>query len=111
MTRPVSPQEAQALLAQGAVLLDVREADEFARSRIPGARNLPLSRLDPSNLGYPGDASVIFHCQTGGRTNRAVHDLAAAGCETFILAGGLDAWQRAGLPVAVDRSQPLPIMR
>ena len=36
---------------------------------------------------------------------------AAAGCEAYILEGGIDAWKKAGLPVAVDRGQPIEIMR
>jgi rhodanese-related sulfurtransferase len=56
---------------------------------------------------------VIFHCRSGARTKGNAPRLAAAAgkCETYILDGGLDAWKKVGLPVALDRSQPIDIMR
>ena len=101
---------ARRLLDQGAVLVDVREADEHARERVPGARNVPLSRL--VEVDAPAGKAVIFHCRSGARTAaNAARLSAAAACEAYVLEGGLDAWKKAGLPVAVDRRQPLEIMR
>jgi rhodanese-related sulfurtransferase len=56
---------------------------------------------------------VIFHCRSGARTKGNAARLAAVSpkCETYILEGGLDAWKKAGLPVALDRSKPIDIMR
>jgi rhodanese-related sulfurtransferase len=109
----ITPEQAKALLDAGAVLVDVREADEHARSRVPGARHVPLSRIDDVRLDA-GGRPVIFHCRRGARTGANAPRLAAkAGdaCETYVVAGGLEAWKRAGLPVAEDRSQPLEIQR
>jgi rhodanese-related sulfurtransferase len=101
---------ARLLLDQGAVLVDVREADEHARERVPGARHNPLSRL--AAVEAPTGQPVIFHCRSGARTAANAPRLAAATrCEAYLLEGGLEAWKRAGLPVAVDRSQPIEIMR
>lgn len=101
---------ARRLLDQGAVLVDVREADEHAREHVPGAKSNPLSRLAP--VERPAGKAVIFHCRSGARTAANAARLAdAASCEAYVLAGGLDAWKKAGLPVAVDRRQPLEIMR
>ena len=101
---------ARALLDQGAVMIDVRETDEHARERLPGARNKPLSRLAP--VDAPSGAIVIFHCRSGTRTAANAGKLAdAAPCDAYILEGGLEAWKKAGLPVAIDRRQPLEIMR
>jgi rhodanese-related sulfurtransferase len=101
---------ARLLLDQGAVLVDVREADEHARERVPGARHNPLSRL--AAVEAPAGQAVIFHCRSGARTAANAPRLAAATrCEAYLLEGGLEAWKRAGLPVAVDRSQPIEIMR
>ncbi len=101
---------ARRLLDQGAVLVDIREADEHARERVPGARSNPLSRLAP--VEAPAGKAVIFHCRSGARTAGAASRLAdTASCEAYILEGGLDAWKKAGLPVAVDRRQPLELMR
>jgi rhodanese-related sulfurtransferase len=98
---------ARRLLDQGAVLVDVREADGHARERVPDAKNNPLSRLSP--VDAPAGKAVIFHC---ARTSANAARLAdATSCEAYVLEGGLDAWKKAGFPVAVDRRQPLEIMR
>jgi rhodanese-related sulfurtransferase len=100
---------AKRLINDGALLVDIREPDEHARERVPGSRNTPLSRLE----SLPADAkAIVFHCRSGARTSGNASRLAAAaGCEAFILEGGIDAWKKAGLPVAVDRGQPIEIMR
>lgn len=101
---------ARRLLDQGAVLVDVREADEHARERVPGARSIPLSRL--VEVDAPAGKAVIFHCRSGARTAANAARLGAvAACDAYVLEGGLDAWKKAGLPVAVDRRQPIEIMR
>jgi rhodanese-related sulfurtransferase len=106
----IDPASARRLLDEGAILVDIREADEFARERIPDARNRPLSGL---STVPGGDAkAVIFHCRSGNRTQVNAQRLAAAtDCRAYILEGGLDAWKKAGLPVAVDARQPLEVMR
>lgn len=112
--KTISPERAAELIRAGAVLVDIREADEHARERIPGARHHALSRIDRENPVRPGDDVLIFHCRSGARTKGNAGKLASAApqtCETFILEGGLEAWKKAGLPVALDRSQPIDLMR
>ena len=113
MLTTISPTEAATMLRQGATLVDVREADEHARERIPGAHNLPLSRLAEAELAVQSGQPVLFHCRSGMRTGENAAALAAkAGeCQAYIVAGGLDGWKQAGLPVAEDRRQPIPLMR
>ena len=108
----IKPSEARDLLDSGAILVDIREADEHAREKIPGARHLPLSKLDEADFAAQGKA-VIFHCKSGARTQANASRLAAKleTCEAFIVEGGLDAWRKAGLPVATDRRQPLELQR
>jgi rhodanese-related sulfurtransferase len=111
--RSMSPDEARRLLDSGAaVLIDIREPDEHAREAIPGARSVPLSRLDRSGpLGQAGQVA-IFHCRSGSRTAANAGRLAAAAAgEPAILAGGLMAWKAAGQPTRVDRRQPIEVMR
>ena len=105
----IGPAAAKRLIDEGAHLVDIREPDEHARERVPGARNAPLSRLDT----LPANAkAIVFHCRSGARTSANATRLAdSAGCEAYILEGGIDAWKKAGLPVAVDRGQPIEIMR
>lgn len=111
--KTVSPERAAELIGAGAVLIDVRDADEHARERIPGARHHALTRIDRDSPARKGDDVLIFHCRSGARTKGNAARLAAAAqdCEVYILDGGLDAWKKAGLPVALDRSQPIDIMR
>jgi rhodanese-related sulfurtransferase len=111
--KTITPERAAALVRSGAVLLDIREVDEHARERIPGARHHALSRIDRDTPIHAGDDVVIFHCLSGARTKGNAARLASAApkCETYILDGGLDAWKKAGLPVALDRSQPIDLMR
>jgi rhodanese-related sulfurtransferase len=105
----ISADEAKRRIDGGAVLVDVREADEFAREHVPGAVNCPVSKLDAFRAPA---GPVVFHCRSGARTAAQAGRLAAAAHgEAFILDGGLDAWKRAGLPVARDRRQPIELMR
>ena len=106
----IDAQRAKQLVDEGAVLVDIREADEHARERVPGARHNPLSRLAP--LDPCGGKAVIFHCRSGARTAANAHRLeAVADCQSYLLEGGLEAWKKAGLPVAVDTRQPIELMR
>jgi rhodanese-related sulfurtransferase len=104
----ITPHEAKRLVDEGAVLIDIRGAAEHAREHIPGARNLPFG----SGAKLEGKAPIVFHCRSGVRTSANAETLAtSANCQAYILDGGLDAWKRAGLPVAIDRSQPIEIIR
>jgi rhodanese-related sulfurtransferase len=112
--KTISPARAADLVRNGAVLIDIREDDEYARERIPGARHHALSRIDTETPVRDGDDIIIFHCRSGARTRGSAAGLGAAAadaCEAYILDGGLEAWKKAGLPVALDRSQPIDIMR
>ena len=109
--RTISPAEARRLLDQGAILVDVREADEHARERVAGARHLPLSSLDAADLALHEGKPVIFHCRSGARTQGNAARLAqkAGDCEAFVIDGGIDAWKSAGLPVVTDRRRPIEL--
>jgi rhodanese-related sulfurtransferase len=106
----LSPAEAKRLIEEGAVLVDIRDPEEHARERVPGARNHPLSRLDAK--AFPETAVVIFHCRSGMRTQTNVARLAkAVSGKAYVVEGGIDAWRKAGLPVDVDRRQPIDMAR
>lgn len=109
----INPTDARRLLDEGATLIDIREADEHAREKIPGARNLPLSKLDEADVGGH-HKPIIFHCKSGARTQANAPRLAAkldAACEAFVVDGGLDAWRKTGLPVVTDRRLPIELQR
>lgn len=109
----LSPQQVRAQLDNGqAVLVDIREPDEFARSHIKGAYSQPLSTWEKAHLSVDPDADVIFTCRSGMRTAGACDRLAArVSGDAFVLDGGLDAWAKAGLPVATNADAPMEIMR
>ncbi|MGE0724136.1 MAG: rhodanese family protein [Alphaproteobacteria bacterium] len=95
-----------------AVLIDVRDPSERRRVRIAGARSVPLDRLGAADFGADRGKAAIFHCQTGMRTGSNGARLRAAGVEeAFVLAGGIEGWRAAGLPLVEDRTAPIEIMR
>lgn len=105
----ISPAEARRLIAEGAILIDVRQPDEHARERIAGAKCHPLSDFTGSPIAQ---GPVIFHCRSGMRTAAhapALADAAAGAC--YILEGGIDGWKRAGFATEIDREAPIDLMR
>lgn len=110
--KPLSPQAAREQLARGAVLVDIRSSDEYAREHITEAICLPLDETGVLRDRLGGADTVIFHCRSGMRTASNAARLAeSAGCDAYLLEGGLDAWKKAGLPVRADASQPLELQR
>ena len=110
--KSISPQAASELVNQGAVLVDIRAANEHARERIATACHVPMDRLRSGGLPLDGAPAVIFHCRSGNRTRVNASVLGACmACDAYVLEGGLDAWKKAGLPVVADASQPLELQR
>lgn len=98
----ITAQELDALLrADQALVVDVREVDEFAAGHIPGAVNMPLSDFQPSRLPDPKGRQLILNCLGGKRSAMALDkcSVAQAVVDTH-LAGGFGAWQAAKLPIA-----------
>ena len=87
---------------EDALMLDVRDAAEFAAGHVIGARNVPLARIDDgaNDLAKRKDRPLVVYCDGGGRSAKAVAALAKQGFAKVVsLAGGFGAWQGAGLPV------------
>jgi len=84
----------------GAILLDVREDDEWAAGHAPGAIHVRLGVLDPHT--YEKTAPVVAVCRSGARSGSAASKLAAAGVTVYNLAGGMKAWLETGQPVIRD---------
>ena len=112
---PIAPREAQKLLESGkAILIDIREAEEFAREHIRGARHVPLSALDRHDFDREraDGKAAIFQCQSGRRTEMNRDRLIALGfSQSYVIEGGLNAWRAAGLPSHLDRKQPMELQR
>jgi rhodanese-related sulfurtransferase len=106
----LSPTQAKRLVDEGALLVDVRDPHEHVRERVPGARNIPLARLDSERL--PEATVVIFHCRSGMRTRSNIARLAkAVHGEAYVVDGGIEAWRDAGLPVDVETRKPIELSR
>jgi rhodanese-related sulfurtransferase len=88
----------------GTVLLDVREDDEWEAGHAPGATHIALGKLRPDALA--AGAKVLCICRSGGRSGRATDALRAAGIDATNVAGGMNAWTAAGLPVVRDDGRP-----
>jgi rhodanese-related sulfurtransferase len=92
----------QLINRQDALVLDVRNAEEFQRGHILNARNIPLSQIDTrhGDIARYKDKPVIVTCESGNRSGAAAATLRKQGfAQVFNLSGGVAAWQQAGLPV------------
>jgi len=87
---------ARALVAAGAVLLDVRTKAEFAVARLQGAKNIPISELKSrlSELEPYHDSGIVVHCLSGGRSARAKQILQHAGFKQVIDIGTMSAYRK-----------------
>lgn len=100
----VDAEAAAKLVAEGKVtVLDVRSPDEFTEGHIKGAKNVNIMDKDFEKQLQAVDKTkpVLVHCQAGGRSTRSLPTLEKLGfTEVYHLDGGLNAWEKAGKPVA-----------
>jgi rhodanese-related sulfurtransferase len=92
----------QLINRERAVLVDVREPEEFATGHMIGAKNVPLNLLEEKLAGAVKNKSVplLLVCATGARAQRAVAMAKKLGYEQAqAVSGGLKAWKEANLPV------------
>jgi rhodanese-related sulfurtransferase len=86
------------------LLLDVREDEEWAAGRAPGAVHVPMSALRQDTL--PRDRRVLALCRVGGRSAAVAAALEQLGYDVANVTGGMLAWSAAGLPVVRDGDAP-----
>jgi len=112
MIRSISPGEAKRLLdEENALLVDIREPEEFVREHIAGARLEPLSVLPLLAPDPDKERPAVFYCHSGRRAKDNTAALAERGfAATHLMEGGLEGWKKAGLPV-IRHTAPLPIPR
>lgn len=97
--------EAEQAIREADVLVDVREADEFAAGHLAGAVHISRGMLEFKFSANPAlqarDLNVLLYCKTSGRAAlaaAALHDMGYLNVKS--MAGGFDAWAAAGKPVA-----------
>jgi rhodanese-related sulfurtransferase len=88
--------ELEEQLAEGARLIDVRQAYEFDEMRVAGAVLVPLATVPDNVDAFRSERPVYVICKTGARSARACEFLAAQGVEAVNVAGGTLAWIRSG---------------
>ena len=99
----VNPSQATLLInREDALVIDVREPNEYAAAHVLGAKNLPLARLAAGATDQlkRKERPIIVYCDGGERSGKAASVLKRQGyTRVSNLAGGLAGWQQAGLPV------------
>jgi rhodanese-related sulfurtransferase len=89
------------------LLVDVREESEFVDVRAPGAVLLPMSMFAARAGELPQDRPLMIVCHLGGRSSAAAGFLIRSGrSDVFNVTGGMDAWERGGLPVRRGTPDP-----
>lgn len=111
----IAPQDAAAAVEAGGsadpatrpLIVDVREPDEFAQERIAGVALVPLSQFVGRLEELPKDRPLLMICAAGSRSMSATMYLLQAGWpDVRNIAGGMNAWRAAGLPVVTGTPNP-----
>lgn len=97
-TLEIDPQEAQRRLNSGAVLIDVREPEEYATARIDGARLIPMQEI-PVEIqkleALASEGELLLFCHHGVRSLQAAQWLREHGIANCLsVTGGIDRWSR-----------------
>jgi rhodanese-related sulfurtransferase len=89
-----------------AVLLDVREHDEWRRGHAAGARHIPMGEVPARVNEIEPGAKLYVVCKAGGRSQKVAQYLAGNGYAPVNVSGGMLAWANAGRPVVTDDGGP-----
>jgi rhodanese-related sulfurtransferase len=95
--KSITTQELAAL--EGAIIIDVREDDEFATGHAEGAKNFPLSTFAEHFEEISKESPIYVICQSGGRSARACDYLEGQGYDATNVTGGTGDWIAGNLPV------------
>jgi len=105
-TPQIGARAAKAMVDGGALLLDVREPDEWCIEHAPTAMLLPVGRVLAQQDELPRDRRIVVMCRSGGRSAAVAASLRRSGFDAVNLAGGICAWAAAGLPVVSHGGDP-----
>lgn len=96
--REVEPSEGHAMVAAGALLLDVREPVEWEAGHPPDAHHVPMADVPDHLDQLPRDETVVVFCRSGVRSLKTAEFLVAQGFDAVNLAGGAKAWTADDFP-------------
>jgi rhodanese-related sulfurtransferase len=102
----VEVDEARKHIAGGALLLDVREADEWTAGHAPEALHIPMGEVTEARDELPTDRTILAICRSGARSARVTAALTSWGFEAANVAGGMQAWAASGFDVVTDEGTP-----
>lgn len=100
----LDPHEAQRRIDAGALLVDVREADERAQALVPGSLWVPMSQIGERVGDLPRDRPLVLQCAGGVRSQQVAQWLAPQGFDVANQMHGLSGWARMGLPVTAGEA-------
>lgn len=113
MTAPQPPEvhhldapDARRRVESGAMLLDVRNPDEWEAGHVEGATWIPMHQIVDRQGELPTDREIVVICKVGGRSAKVAEALVTAGYDAANVAGGAEAWQAAGFPIVTSDGQP-----
>jgi rhodanese-related sulfurtransferase len=104
--REVTVLEASRLVGSGALLLDVREADEWAAGHAPEAVWIPMGDLQARVGELPAERQVVAICRSGARSYTVAQALLGAGYDAVNVEGGMRAWSAEDLPIIAGDGLP-----
>jgi rhodanese-related sulfurtransferase len=105
-TPEVTVDVARARAAEGAVVLDVREPDEWRAGHVEDSLWIPMREVGTRQHEIPDDRPLVVICRSGARSGKIVTALVQAGYDAVNVGGGLKAWVAAGHPVVDDAGNP-----
>ena len=105
MAQEVTIDQLEQAIAQGATVIDVREAHEFEAGHVPHAKHIALNTVPDRISEIPKDEQVWIICQAGGRSMTAANYLEAQGFDVVSVAGGTGSWIGAGKTVSFEESK------
>ncbi len=105
MAVEVSIEQLKQARQDGAMVVDVRNDDEYAAGHVSGAASLPLPEVEARMQELPKDRTIYFICQGGGRSGKAADLLSEAGFDARSVSGGTSAWVEAGGEVTTGSGQ------
>jgi rhodanese-related sulfurtransferase len=104
--RHLDPGDAKRRVDSGAMLLDVRNPDEWEAGHAESATWIPMNQLVERQGELPTEREIVVICKTGSRSGKVAEALVAAGYDSANVAGGSEAWQAAGFPIVTDDGKP-----